>query len=139
MKMNGMSLLPEDIFTVFGRLGFSRYEAKVYATLRACGRLKMWELAKYSTVPQSKVYVVVESLEEKGTVVVSRTWTATAESVSLKQIVSARIRQYLQDAHTIAKYVESIQNTEAFKHFYHTHRIGMRSNGRLSLPSRNPP
>jgi KaiC/GvpD/RAD55 family RecA-like ATPase/DNA-binding transcriptional ArsR family regulator len=33
MKMNGMSLLPEDIFTVFGRLGFSRYEAKVLLAL----------------------------------------------------------------------------------------------------------
>lgn len=135
MKMNGMSLLPEDIFAVFGRLGFSRYEAKVYATLCACGRLRMGELAKYSTVPHSRIYGVVDRLEQKGTVVVSRAWTATAESVSLKQIVSARIRQYLQDAHAVSKYVESIQNSEAFKHFYHTRRIALRSNGRLTLPS----
>jgi len=62
--MIGTGLLPEDIFSVFERLGFSRYEAKVYATLCACGRLKMGHLAKYSTVPQSKIYLVVESLEE---------------------------------------------------------------------------
>jgi len=135
MKMNGMRLLPEDIFTVFGRLGFSRYEAKVYATLCACGRLKMGELAKYSTVPHSRIYGIVERLEQKGEVIVSRTWTSTAHSVPLKQIVASRVRHYLQDAHKVAKYVESIQNTEAFKHFYNTRRIALRSNGRLTLPS----
>jgi sugar-specific transcriptional regulator TrmB len=135
MKMVGVDMLPEDIYTIFARLGFSRYEAKVYATLCACGRLKMRQLAKYSTVPQSRIYSVVESLEEKGAVIVSRVWTATAESVSLKQIVASRVRQYLRDAETVSKYVESIQNTEVFKHFYSTRRIGLRTNGRLSLPS----
>lgn len=133
--MVGMSVLPEDIFVVFGRLGFSRYEAKVYATLCACGRLKMRQLAKYSTVPQSRVYGIVERLEQKGAVVVSRVWTSTAESLSLKQIVASRIRQYVKDAQTVSKYVESIQNTEAFKHLQNTRRIALRNNGRLSLPS----
>jgi len=50
---------------VFARLGFSRYEAKVYATLCAYGRLKMGKLAKYSSVPQSKIYSVIGCLEEK--------------------------------------------------------------------------
>ena len=135
MKMNGMSLQPEDVFTAFARLGFSRYEAKVFSTLCACGRLKMRQLAKYSTVPQSKIYAVVDSLEDKGAVVVSRVWTSTAESLPLKQIVSSRIRQYLRDAETISEYVESIQSTDVFKHLYHTGRIALRSNGRLRPPS----
>jgi sugar-specific transcriptional regulator TrmB len=134
MKMVRTSLLPEDICTVFARLGFSRYEAKVYATLCACGRLKMRQLARYSTVPQSKIYSVVETLEEKGAVLVSRAWRSTAESMSLKQIVESRIRQYLHDAQAVSNYVESIQNTEAFKHMYHTRRIALRNNGRFTLP-----
>jgi sugar-specific transcriptional regulator TrmB len=134
MKMNGMGLLPEDIFAVFGRLGFSRYEAKVYATLCACGRLKMQELATYSTVPQSKLYAVVEGLEHKGAVVVSRVRISTAESVSLRHIVATRMRQYMEDAQKISAYVEAIQSTEAFKHLCHTRRIALRSNGALSSP-----
>ena len=136
--MLGMSALPEDIFTVFARLGFSRYEAKAYATLCACGRLKMGELAKYSSVPQSKIYSIVENLEGKGAVNVSRGGRiATAESVSLKEIVAARMRQYLRDAQRVSEYVESIQNAEAFKHLYHTRRIALRSNGRVSLSPQN--
>lgn len=135
--MVGMSLLPEDIFTVFARLGFSKYEAKVYATLCACGRLKMRQLARYSTVPQSKIYSVVESLEMKGAVVVIRASKAIAESMSLRQIVASRIKQYLRDAQAVSKYVKSIQNTEAFKHMYHSRRIALRSNGKLTLPAQN--
>lgn len=135
--MIARGLLPEDIFSVFGRLGFSKYEAEVYATLCACGRLKMGQLAKYSTVPQSKIYCVVKSLEDKGAIVVSRVWKATAESVPLKQIVAERVREYLRDAQTVREYVESIQNTEAFKHLYHTRRIALRSNGRPTLPAQN--
>jgi sugar-specific transcriptional regulator TrmB len=135
MGMVGMSVLPEDIFTVFARLGFSKYEAEVYATLCACGRLTMRQLARYSTVPHSKIYSVVEGLERKGAVVVLRTSKAIAESTSLRQIVASRIKQYLRDAQTVSDYVESIQNTEAFKHMYHNRRIALRSNGRLTLPA----
>jgi len=135
MEMNGMSLLPEDIFTVFARLGFNKYEAKAYATLCACGRLKTGQLAKYSSVPQSRIYVVLDSLEMKGAVAVSRVRPATAESLPLKQIVASRVKQYLQDAQKVLEYIDSIQNTEVFKHLYRTRRIALRSNGRLSLPS----
>ena len=131
--MNG--ILPENIFHIFARLGFGMYEAKVYATLCACGRLKIGELAKFSTVPQSRMYDVLDKLETKGAVIVSNIRPKTAESVPLKQIISSTVKQYLQNAQTILEYVESIQNTEVFKHLYHTRRIALRSNGRLSLPS----
>ena len=129
--------MPEDIFMVFARLGFSRYEAKVYATLCACGRLKMGKLAKYSNVPQSKIYSVIGCLEEKGTVMVSRVWPSTAESVPLKEVVSSRVRQYLRDAQKISGYVESIQSTRVFEHLCRTRRIALRSNGGLSLSPQN--
>ena len=135
MKMNGMSLQPEDVFTAFARLGFSRYEAKVYSTLCACGRLKMQQLAKYSGVPQAKIYEVLDNLEAKGAVIVSKVWPSTAECVPLKEIVSSRVKQYLQDAQKVATYVASIQNSRVFEHLYRTRRIALRSNGRLSLPS----
>jgi len=130
------SVLPEDIFSVFARLGFQRYEARVYATLCACGRLKLGQLAKYSSVPQARIYIVVGSLEEKGAIVVSRVRPATAESIPLKQVVSSRVKQYLRDAETVLEYVESIQNTKIFQHLYRTRKIALRSNGRLSPPSR---
>ena len=132
-KMNG--ILPEDIFTVFKRLGFSKYEAMAYATLCACGKMKMGQLAKYSRVPQSKIYETISNLEEKGAVTISRVRPSTAQSMPLKEIVSSRVKQYLKDAQTVSEYVGSIQNTKVFEHLYRTRRIALRSNGRLSLPS----
>jgi sugar-specific transcriptional regulator TrmB len=135
MENNVNGVLPEDIFTVFARLGFSKYEARAYATLSACGRLKMGQLAKYSSVPQSKIYAVADSLEEKGAVILAKDFPATAESITLKQIVSARVKRYLQDAQRVLEYVESIQNTKAFEHLYRTRRASLRINGRFDLPS----
>jgi sugar-specific transcriptional regulator TrmB len=134
---NTNGVLPEDIFTVFARLGFSKYEARVYAALSACGKLKMGKLAKYSSVPQSRIYEVTASLEEKGAVTVSRDFPATAESVPLKQTVSSKVKRYLQDAQTVLEYVESIQNTKAFEHLYRTRRAALRMNGRFGLPSQD--
>ena len=125
--------MPEDIFKVFARLGFSKYEAMAYATLCACGRLKIGELAKYSGVPQSRIYLIVSQLEQKGAVIVSRVWPSTAENVPLREIVSSRVKQYLRDAETVSEYIKSIQSTEIFKHLYHTRKIALRSNGRLDL------
>jgi len=63
--MNGTCLLPEDIFSVFASAGFSRYEAKVHATLCACGRMKMEQLAEYSMVPQSRICTTEQMAHEQ--------------------------------------------------------------------------
>lgn len=48
--------------------GLTEYESKVYFTLLLTEKSKMGELAKKSSVPQSRVYWTIESLRDKGLV-----------------------------------------------------------------------
>ena len=63
-----MAIVEENgkkVLDVLRKLGFSPYEARAYFALLLCGEMKAGEIAKMSGVPQSKVYVTLESLAEK--------------------------------------------------------------------------
>jgi sugar-specific transcriptional regulator TrmB len=48
--------------------GLTEYESKVYFTLLLTEKSKMLELSKKSSVPQSKIYLTVDGLKDKGLV-----------------------------------------------------------------------
>lgn len=47
-------------------LGLTSYEIKVYVALLESGSMNASEMSKKSSVPYSKIYDVLNSLEEKG-------------------------------------------------------------------------
>ena len=60
-----------ELTELLKRLGFTGYEAKAYITLVLNGPLTATELASRSEIPQPRVYDVVQSLIEKGLILVS--------------------------------------------------------------------
>jgi len=48
--------------------GLTEYESKVYFTLLLTEKSKMLELSKKSSVPQSKIYLTIDGLRDKGLV-----------------------------------------------------------------------
>jgi len=71
--------------------GLTEYESKAFFTLRLTGELGMWELSKRSSVPQSKIYMVADSLQQKGLVDVSEERPKTITPRSLKRYLRSRI------------------------------------------------
>lgn len=57
-----------DLTGLFGRLGVSEYEGRVYASLVASNPATAYEAAKEAGVPTSKVYEVLDRLEVRGMV-----------------------------------------------------------------------
>jgi len=58
----------EGVLRHLEELGLPSYQAKAYFSCLVLGRPKAWELARYSSVPQSRIYHVLERLEDKGLV-----------------------------------------------------------------------
>lgn len=56
------------ILKMLKKCGLNEYQSKAYFTLLITGKSKAWDLYKRSSVPQSKIYYVVEELKEKGLV-----------------------------------------------------------------------
>jgi sugar-specific transcriptional regulator TrmB len=78
----------ERILKTLKSCGLNEYESKVYFTLLLTERSKFGELSRKSSVPQSKVYWVVEGLRDKGLVDVD-------ESVMPKMVAPRGFETYL--------------------------------------------
>lgn len=88
----------ERIVKTLKSCGLNEYESKVYFTLLLTDRSKMGELAKKSSVPQSKVYWVVEGLKDKGLVdvdekTVPKTAAPRRFEVYLSKAIDAKQRE----------------------------------------------
>ncbi|PLJ78424.1 TrmB family transcriptional regulator [Infirmifilum sp. SLHALR2] len=84
----------EELRELLQKLGFTSYEAKAYVTLVVNGPLTATELASRSEIPQPRVYDVVQSLSEKGLILVSegrpRKFAAVDPLIALRNYVERR-------------------------------------------------
>ena len=64
--MNIMNGKEREIVDMLKDFGLCQYEAKMYFTLLTIGEAKVMRITKKSSVPQSKAYDVLESLQERG-------------------------------------------------------------------------
>lgn len=71
--------------------GLTEYESKVYFTLLLTERCKMGELSRKSSVPQSKIYLTVEKLQERGLVDVDENKPKTTIAMGLEPYLSRAI------------------------------------------------
>jgi len=85
----------ERVLRHLAELGLSNYEGKAYFGSLVLGRAKAWDLARYSTVPQSRIYNVIERLQEKGLVEMQGK-PVYVEPVPLRELAS-RMVKYRQE------------------------------------------
>ena len=64
-------MLQDDRVYLLNKIGFTDSEAKVYLVLLKNGGMTGYEASKYSAVPRSKIYNVLESLVMKGFILYS--------------------------------------------------------------------
>ncbi len=63
--------MPEQLFQILTKLGFTEYEAKTYLALLQQSPLTGYAVARLSGVPRSKIYEVLGNLVERGDVLAS--------------------------------------------------------------------
>lgn len=84
--------MQEDRIFLLNRIGLTDAEAKVYLALLKTGSMTGYEASKYSSVPRSKIYNVLESLVMKGFILYSEEESSNRyASVPIREI-SARVK-----------------------------------------------
>jgi len=88
----------EEIIETLQKFGLTEYESKAYVTLSLLGPAKASEISKQAEVPQSKIYVTLESLMEKQLVEVSqerpKLFKAITPSFVIKNLLEAKEEEF---------------------------------------------
>ncbi|MEM2488041.1 MAG: helix-turn-helix domain-containing protein [Thermoproteota archaeon] len=84
-------------------LGLSLYEGKAYFSCLVLGKAKAWELARYSAVPQSRVYYVLERLEEKGLVKIEEGRPKYVKAIPVKELAYRMVEHRKKQIEDIKK------------------------------------
>ena len=83
----------ERVLRHLEELGLTRYEGKAYFSCLVLGRPKAWELTKYNSVPQSKIYHVLERLEDKGLVEIEGSRPKHVRAIPIKELACRMVER----------------------------------------------
>ncbi|MDP4144067.1 MAG: helix-turn-helix domain-containing protein [Bacillota bacterium] len=81
-----------SLFTKLQKFGLNQYEAKAYVALLSTGTANAYSISKASGIPRSRIYDVLESITNRGIVMVEETsdniknYTALPSNVFLERI-----------------------------------------------------
>jgi len=101
------------------------YEAKIWTALLSRGVSTAGELADIGTVPRSRAYDILESLEKKGFVVMKLGKPIKYIAVDPREVV-IRVQKLMRDnAEDHVKQLDSLRNTDVLKELDLLHKQGI--------------
>lgn len=107
-----------DIIEHLKLLGFTAYESKAYVTLLKQSNLTGYEVAKYSGIPASKIYEVLNRLQEKEIIMVLGTEPKRYVPFPPSEILNRLQAEYLHSFHFLQDKLEEIyQQEEEDQHY----------------------
>ncbi len=106
-------------------LGLNLYERRLYAALLAKGTATAGELSELSNVPRSRTYDVLESLAEKGFVIIQPSKPIRFVAVEPEEALE-RIKQRLHnELQEMVGRIEEFKQTDAFKELKELYSKGL--------------
>ncbi|MEM5766594.1 MAG: helix-turn-helix domain-containing protein [Candidatus Aenigmatarchaeota archaeon] len=109
----------EEIIKTLKKFGLTEYEARAYVSLSLLGQAKASEISKQAHIPQSKIYVALESLMEKQLVEISeerpKLFKAVAPQFVIKSLIKAKEEEFRvlkQKAFLISRLLRPIEVSE---------------------------
>lgn len=89
--------------------GLSYYEAKAYLTLIGRGSLSASEIAYYSSLPRTKIYLTLKKLEKKGLSVISQQKPLICSAITPKEAFEEIISVQEQRLKNMKKAIEKLE------------------------------
>ena len=111
-----------DKLTLFG---LNSYESKLWAALLSRGVATAGELSEIASVPRSRCYDVLESLEKKGFIISKIGKPLRYIAVPPEEVVERVKKSLIDKAQTNADKLESIRKTELMQELKMLHKHGI--------------
>lgn len=119
-------LVPEKVMDALKSIGLNLYERKVWVALLSRGIASAGELAEIAKIPRSRTYDVLESLAEKGFVIIQNSKPLRYIAVEPKEALERAKKKVLKSAQETASRIDELKNSEIIKHLENLRREGMK-------------
>jgi len=115
----------QKVFDSLKQIGLNLYERKLWVALLSRGTSSAGELASLAKVPHSRTYDVLESLAEKGFVMVQNTKPLKYVAIAPGEALERAKKKIKTDAEDVAGRITELQDSSAVKELAKIFKDGM--------------
>lgn len=98
----------KKILNMMKKCGLNEYESKAYFTLLISGKSKAWDLYKRSSVPNSKIYSIIEELKRKGLVEIEGWKPKMISPISFSKYLRSTIKSKQKEIESLEKFGKEV-------------------------------
>lgn len=117
----------QDIMDVLETLGLNSYERKLYLALLNKGTSTAGKLSELAGVPRSRTYDVLESLADKGFVVIKSSKPIEYVAVEPKEALERTKKRFRREYEEMANRVDKLKETEIVDEMANIHKDSMKT------------
>ncbi len=118
-------VISEDVIDSLKQIKLNLYERKLWVALLSRGIATAGELADIGKIPKSRCYDVLESLADKGFVIIQNTKPLKYVAVTPAEALERAKKKVVNDAETNIKRIENFKNSEAIRELEKLYKTGM--------------
>ncbi len=119
-------LVSEKVMDALKSIGLNLYERKLWVALLSRGVSSAGELSEIAKIPRSRAYDVLESLAEKGFVIIQNSKPLRYVAVEPKEALERAKKRVLQQAQEMAAKFDALKSSEAVKELERLYKEGLK-------------
>jgi len=119
-------IVPKDFLSKLKDFGLNSYESKLWTALLSRGVSTAGELSDISSVPRSRAYDVLESLEKKGFIVVKVGKPIKYLAVPPTEVIDRVKKKVLEDAEERNKILSTLKESDVLNELNTLHTEGVK-------------
>jgi len=119
-------VVPQSVLDTLKSIGLNLYERKLWVALLSRGTATAGELSALAKVPRSRTYDVLESLADKGFVVIQNSKPIKYVAVPPKEALERAKKKILSEAEETAKRMDELKSSSAIKELEKVYKDGVK-------------
>lgn len=116
----------QNVLDTLKQIGLNLYERKLWVALLSRGTATAGELSSLARVPHSRTYDVLESLAERGFVIIQTSKPLRYMAVAPKEALERAKKKLRDDLDIMLNRINRLQNSSVFKELERIHKKGFK-------------
>ncbi|HIQ49916.1 MAG TPA: TrmB family transcriptional regulator [Nanoarchaeota archaeon] len=119
-------LVSEKVMDALKSIGLNLYERKIWVALLSRGVASAGELSEIAKIPRSRAYDVLESLADKGFVIIQNSKPLKYVAIDPKEALERAKKQIMKKAEEMIAKIDDLKNSEIIKELDKLYKEGMK-------------